>query len=191
MTMMYLTPWEIELWALIEKPQTVLELGAKQRMGRSYREFYEQHGCRYTSVDLNGTYGALALDLCQPLNLGQFDLVTNFGTSEHVPDQGACWRNVHDACKPGGYVISATPQPGHWPKHGRYYPTEAWYLRLAELNGYRVLRLDTVRDWRDRGIVRFVGQRPSEPGSFFVLPPDDLMFINETGTKVGAYAFSS
>jgi SAM-dependent methyltransferase len=72
-----------------------------------------------------------------------FDIVTNFGFSEHVTDQEAFWRNHHDLCRPGGIMSGVTPAPefGHWPHHGILQPTVEFYRTLAEANGYTQLRL--------------------------------------------------
>lgn len=119
---------------------SMCELGAKRNVRGTYKAFFEANGWRHVSIDLNGLHGSLNLDLQEPINLleigGPFDVVTNFGTTEHVDDQDACWRNVHWLVNVGGYLISSTPLD--WPKHGRWYPTGEWYVEFAALNGYEV-----------------------------------------------------
>lgn len=120
----------------INNVASMLELGNKRARGqRSYKHAFERLGIRHVSVDLNGLDGALKLDLCQPLNLGKFDTVTNFGTSEHVAEQESVWRNMVQAVKFGGVLVSHTPYSG-WPNHGMFYPTKAFYVELADLNGF-------------------------------------------------------
>lgn len=129
--------WERDLLkGTFEEGTTMLELGCKQM--DKYKRWFEARGVEHTSVDLNGQGGALKLDLQEPLDLGVFDVVTNFGTTEHVDEQWQCWKNVHEAVKLGGTLISTTPYPGDWKHHGRWYPTAAWYKEFAEKNGYNI-----------------------------------------------------
>src|SRR5882672_3336270 len=79
----------------------MLELGNKVNtsVSRSYKDFLtKEHGVVHTSVDWNGQDGALKLDLRDRLDLGEFDIVTNYGTTEHVSDkQGIVWDNIFRA----------------------------------------------------------------------------------------------
>ncbi len=81
---------------------TVVELGDqfhhtgyRRRPGWSKRpavEFYRELGCsHYESIDANNG-GTIYADLNKPLDPhpGEFDLVTDFGTSEHVWDIAQC-----------------------------------------------------------------------------------------------------
>ena len=124
---------------------TLLEFGNKKNRTGTYREYYESQGCaRYASIDWNGKDGALKLDVnysLSPSDTGQvpgYDVVTNYGFSEHVTNQEAFWRNNHDMCRVRGYMIGVTPAPefGHWPHHGILQPTQKFYAVLADANGY-------------------------------------------------------
>ena len=132
--------------------KTMLELGNKQTRGVSYKSVLTNLGIDHTSVDWNGLDGALSLDLREPLDLGQFDMVTNFGTTEHVSEQRPVWENVHNACKVGGISCGATPLPGDWPGHGMHYPTMEFYEEFARLNGYEITILEIWRDAPKRNI---------------------------------------
>jgi hypothetical protein len=143
-----------ELGALYEPlvGKTMLELGGKQDGGRVYKPYFESRGFTHTSVDWNGEFGALVMDLRKPLNLGTFDMVTNIGTSEHVSEdnwdgQVACWRNIVEAMHMGSVLICDTPEPGGWRGHGTWYPQPQFYLELASLNGMTVERTG-VCPWR-------------------------------------------
>jgi SAM-dependent methyltransferase len=120
---------------------TMLELGNKQTRGVSYKDYFESRGIAHTSIDWNGLQGALVMDLRTRLDLGQFDMVTNIGTTEHVSEQAPVWDNVHRALKVGGVLISTTPAEGNWWWHGEWYPRPAFYEQMAERNGYVVDRL--------------------------------------------------
>lgn len=132
--------------------RTMLELGGKQDNGRVYKPYFESKGFTHTSVDINGEFGALPLDLTKPLNLGTFDMVCNIGTTEHVSEdnwdgQVACWRNILEAMHVGSVLICDTPAPGGWKEHGTWYPNPSFYADLAKLNGLVVERLG-VFPWR-------------------------------------------
>jgi SAM-dependent methyltransferase len=128
----------------LDNVASMLELGNKRARGqRPYKIAFQRLGIRHVSVDLNGLDGALKLDLRRPLNLGMFDVVTNFGTSEHVSDQPAVWRNMVEAVKLDGVLVSHTPHAG-WENHGMFYPTIRFYLALAELNGFVFERGPTI-----------------------------------------------
>src|SRR3954453_1966060 len=55
------------------------------------RLFWQSLGLRYTAIDIDGSPNAIPLDLnfdSVPSNFsGHFDLVTNFGTTEHLANQ--------------------------------------------------------------------------------------------------------
>ena len=110
--------------------KTVLELGNKKSSHGVYKKDFKELGITHTSVDWNGKDGALNLDLRKPLNLGKFDMVTNFGTTEHVDEQYPVWKNIHDSLKVGGILVGETPYPGNLPGHGIWYPTLEFYMEF-------------------------------------------------------------
>lgn len=119
---------------------SMLELGNKRGTEHEpYKPYFEERGWRHVSVDLNGEDGALALDLRKPLKLGTFDVVTNFGTSEHVDDQEPVWRNIVEAADQA--IAAVTPHPGDWPGHGLFYPWPGFYAELANDNGFVVEKM--------------------------------------------------
>lgn len=153
---------------------TMLELGNKKNDRGVYKAAFQRDGIEHTSVDLNGNDGALLRDLQEPLGLGRFDMVTNFGTTEHVANQEPAWRNVVEAT--GKVFVSTTPAPGSWRRHGKWYPTEEFYRALARLNGFQLERLyiDGVSNSRLLVCVRMlrVAERP------FQMPPLELIYDN-------------
>jgi hypothetical protein len=133
-------PAELELYTPFIG-HSMLELGNKRNAPFTYKKYFESIGFRHVSIDTNGEDGALPLDLTAPLNIGTFDMVTNIGTSEHVSKQEPCWRNILEAMHVGSVLVCTTPQPGQWAWHGDYYPDDAFYRELAELNGLSLDRL--------------------------------------------------
>lgn len=106
------------------------------------------------TLDFNGKDHCTKHDLNLPVEekyFGTFDVVTNFGTSEHVvPSQMPCFKTMHDLCKPGGLILHAVPGEG-CNRHGHWrYPLQ--YLRvMAEDQGYYVISLDSLPVSHNRG----------------------------------------
>lgn len=94
----------------------------------------------YMCIDLNGENDAKKWDLSYPIRTTkEFDLVTDFGTSEHVKDLHQVFENINLLCKVGGIMVHENPATGSWPKHGYHYRDINFYVRLAELAGYKML----------------------------------------------------
>ena len=69
---------------------------------------------------------------------GQYDMVTNSGTGEHVFDTCQFFRNVHEVTKPGGLMMHAMPWSG-WHDHGFYSYHPGFYRDIARANGYTLV----------------------------------------------------
>lgn len=164
-----------EILRPLDGVMSMLELGNKRNAEGAYKQAFASIGIRHTSVDWNGLDGALKLDLRKPLGLGTFDMVTNFGTSEHVSEQEPCWRNIHGAVKVGGVLVGLTPLPGDWTWHGEWYPTEEWYAEFAARNGYDVERLYVHGVMPRRDIMYRLRKSSDRP---FVMPSASLMYRN-------------
>jgi hypothetical protein len=109
------------------------------------RDFWIWLGFEYASIDVDGTPGSILLDLNYdrvPPELEQkFDLVTNFGTTEHVANQLNAFKVIHDLTAIGGIMLHNVPTQGMF-NHGlvNYHPKFFWHL--ANSNGYKVLYMD-------------------------------------------------
>jgi SAM-dependent methyltransferase len=144
---------------------TVCELGDQwithTNPHRLARDLYVELGCsRYESIDGNGR-GTITWDLNRKLPaLGQFDLVTDFGTGEHVFNQAQVWRAVHELTKPGGYIVFDRPTKGY-PGHCFYLSDESLFHDIAAANSYEVLRLERRETPRGE-LIRGVWRRTSD-----------------------------
>jgi len=132
------------------KSVRVMELGNKKNGSGLYRNWYESKGAAYLSTDINGEDGAIPWDIREDMPdeiamASPFDIVTNFGFTEHVQDrQTDCWRNIHRMVNPNNGQLSVVlPAPGSWPTHGvpsgypgRWYPHPAFFIDFAKTNGY-------------------------------------------------------
>lgn len=179
---MGLTQHSIELmFPYLKTDISVLELGAQNlygdyKYGAYASEYYqERFNASYKCIDLNGENEALKIDLSQPVHLDQlFDVITDFGTSEHVGrtplDWKAiynCWKTKHILCVTGGYIISENPKTGNWPGHGFNYYTQEFYKELAEAMGYELKEIgehaamgNTTDGWNVYSVLRKVEDKP-------------------------------
>lgn len=72
-----------------------------------------------------------------------FDLVLNFGTTEHVLNQTNSFRVIHDASCAGGVIWHQVPAAGYL-NHGYFTYTGRFFFELAAANNY-----DIVDIWFD------------------------------------------
>lgn len=135
---------------LIKDVKSVCDLGAQNNYAQNrlpapyMSEWWKNNGINdYMSIDLNGENDSKQWDLSEPLKTNKkFDLVTDFGTSEHVKDLYQCMANVNKLTKVGGIMVHENPKTGNWPQHGFHYRTMDWYKQFAELNGYHIMKLE-------------------------------------------------
>lgn len=128
----------------------MLEFGNQLMRGEeplSAKEYFTLLGVIHVSVDINGKDGALPLDLREPIkDIGEpFDIVTNFGTTEHVVgDQYIPFKNMHSMAKQGGILASIVPAIGFLKSHGNYRYTIDFFETLAQKNNYKIVQLREV-----------------------------------------------
>ena len=126
-------------------PGSILELGNQFLYASTIsaaKPFFTGRGFDHVSIDLNGQDGALPIDLAKPFDLGRtFDYITDFGTSEHVPNLHRCLANLHHHAHIGTVFFHVNPLTGNWPGHGFWYRDEEFYSAFAKLTGYRLAEL--------------------------------------------------
>ena len=114
------------------------------------KPWFQSRGIVHTSIDKNGKGGAIQLDLCSdnlPVDLGLFDVVTNFGTIEHVKNIFNCCKHIHDFTSVGGLQIHVAPCPPQlcrdrfWINHGYWYIGPHFFAGLAEFLSYEIIEL--------------------------------------------------
>jgi hypothetical protein len=96
----------------------------------------------YTAIDVNDQFGSIMMDLNEPLDAAygyreQFDLVVNNGTGEHVFNQYALFRNMHNLCARDGMMLHIVPFLNYI-NHGFFNFNPLLYCDLALANGYEV-----------------------------------------------------
>lgn len=77
----------------------------------------------------------LNTDSIPPTRLNSFDLVLNFGTTEHVMNQFNAMKALHDSAKPGGLIYSYFIRGGHM-EHGLVHYSDRFVDLWLRANEY-------------------------------------------------------
>lgn len=108
------------------------------------RSFWTDLGFEYASIDIDGSPGSIPLDLnvdaIPRKHRGRYDLVTNFGTTEHVCNQLNAFKVIHDLTKLGGLMMHNLPAQGMM-NHGLVNYNPKFFWMLARSNGYTLTYL--------------------------------------------------
>ncbi len=98
-------------------------------------------GIDYDSIDVCPGLKTKILDLNfdrLPYRLrSRYDVVMNFGTTEHIFNQWNCFEVIHDAAKVGGVMYHQLPASGYL-DHGYFCYTPLFFNDLAAANDYKV-----------------------------------------------------
>lgn len=151
-------------------------------------KFYQSLGCgKYISIDGNGR-GSVTADLNKPLDpaLGRFDIVTDFGTGEHVFHQMQVWKSLHHLAKENGHIVFDRPCDGY---EGHCFYLIQWNLitALAHANAYVVVKLEERKTTRGKLLRGVLKKRVDRA---FILPQQGRYFkdliIDHQSTRRGA-----
>ncbi len=155
------------------------------------------------SIDLNGEDGALKINLDKPVPramMNTFDVVTNYGTIEHVNNQFQVFKNMHDMARNMGIMIHTLPPPGNWPNHGRYYYPREFVTQLAMSCKYEIIKLtvqNCFSDFRygsDKNLIMVAFQKTQETfvekNAFDRLPLIDTDDLTYTGNYTKRPSFA-
>jgi SAM-dependent methyltransferase len=109
----------------------------------------------------------------------RFDLVLNFGTTEHVMNQYNSLRTIHDFTKPGGLIYTLFLMNGfHW--HGIIRYTPRFIDMWVRDNGYEVLydftHDQTYSEWR-------ISVGPDEPEDRYYRDMSRWMILKKTSSN--------
>lgn len=109
------------------------------------REYYALFGpTEYKSADLDDDRADYRLDLNNPTDtLPKFDVVTDFGTAEHVYDIAQVFTTMHNLLVPGGLALHCVPAFA-FPNHGFYTPNPNLMIEFARANGYELVDFSYV-----------------------------------------------
>jgi hypothetical protein len=149
------------------------------------RELWEMCGIEYTAIDAAAELPALNLDLnfdsVPSAHRGRYQLVTNFGTSEHVGNQLNAMKIMHDLCARGGVMFHDLPFSGYQ-NHGfvRYNPRFFWCL--CRSNNYACIDLQMDFSGDVEGLHPEISQTMESYGH-------SIAEAGEFSTKAGAIRF--
>jgi hypothetical protein len=108
-------------------------------------ELWRWLGFDYAAIDIDGSPASIPLDLnydsAPDYTLGRYQLVTNFGTTEHIANQLNAFRVIHDLAACGGVMIHHLPMQGML-NHGLVNYNPKFFWMLARSNGYRVVYMN-------------------------------------------------
>ncbi len=108
-----------------------------------FKNYCDLLGVQHTSIDIHGGNGVLPLDFSKEvpdIMKGRYDILTNFGFAEHIPDQYAAWKNIHDLIKVGGLIINELPGQPKFPYHEKFpYFTTDFFEKLSKEAEYDIL----------------------------------------------------
>src|SRR5580700_3996257 len=116
------------------------------------REFWTWLGLSYASIDIDGSPGSIPLDLnydeVPTAFIGKYDVVTNFGTTEHVANQLQSFKIAHDLATPGGLMLHVLPTSGGL-NHGLVSYNPKFFWMLGRSNGYKIAFMTMGQSDRD------------------------------------------
>jgi SAM-dependent methyltransferase len=99
-------------------------------------------GFNYTALDIFHGTNTVLFDLNVhapgPKLAGHFDLVTNFGTTEHVFNQLRAFQTIHDLTKKGGIIYHDLPLAGYI-DHALFRYDPLFFRTMLPANDYELL----------------------------------------------------
>src|SRR5215471_1058804 len=132
----------------VEDPALVNTSNTSQKPARL---LYEALGIKYGCVDVDGRVGSVVMDLnfdsVPDADKGQYGLVTNHGTSEHILNQYNVFKTMHEFARVGGVFIHAVPFTVHL-EHGFFNYQPNFFDALARYNSYETLGIWVGPDWQ-------------------------------------------
>ncbi len=156
---------------------SVIELGS-QNFYQNYKniiygcyanEYYKIKKCTlYNCIDINGENNACKYDLSKIIEItNTYDLVTDFGTSEHVSSTNTydleslynCNLNKYNLCNINGLIIGSNPKTNHWKNHGHFYFTQDFYKNLAIKTNMEIILLEespAMQNYIDGMEIRYI-----------------------------------
>ena len=107
----------------------------------SAKYLYNSFGLNnYECIDINGQHGAIKFDLNHPFNdetkFEKFDLVTDFGSCEHVYNIGETYKTIHKLTKTNGLIVIIQSL---FQGNGYFTLEDTFFEGLAAANDYKIL----------------------------------------------------
>lgn len=146
----------------------MVELGNQhlKGIGGSAKQYFLDRGMDHISIDINGEDGALKINLQKEIKdqsfIEAFDVITNFGTTEHVKQQYICWLNIHNLVKQNGLFIHLLPRTKHWSGHGFHKYNLDFFTKLSNSCNYELLENFIRKDQKNRDLIGCVIRKRKE-----------------------------
>ncbi|MBN9520382.1 hypothetical protein J0H58_17945 [bacterium] len=159
------------------------------RNGAFVGELFEAAGMEYLSFDIAKGYKTEVLDFNQQSlpdrHRGAWDLILNFGTTEHVLHQYNSFKIIHEAARVGGTMWHQLPSLG-FVDHCYFTYKPRFFFELAGYNEYELVDfwygaggqsrlMDVVKDYASYFPV--LGRYADDPGSS-PQPVENLVLTN-------------
>jgi hypothetical protein len=115
------------------------------------RDYFKDTGLigRYESLDYMDREGvSIILDLNHDINEQenydgfQYDVITDFGTLEHVFDYYQGLKNAYNLCKVGGVMIFSTPKVDSWPGHCFHTFESKFFTEFCTMTGMELIFIE-------------------------------------------------
>ena len=94
----------------------------------------------YSSFDINGEIGAIPIDLNLELKdnslFNKFDIVTDFGTCEHIFNVSECYKTIHKITKVNGLIII---NQSVFKGNGYFQFDRSFMEGIAAANNYKII----------------------------------------------------
>ena len=109
------------------------------------KHLYQKFGVReYYALDIFDKRANIKEDLNLPIeSIHKFDIVTNFGTMEHVFNVSICLENIHNLTRDGGIMLHCVPTSLGY-DHGYYNFHQSLFKDIALANNYEVIDIRYV-----------------------------------------------
>ncbi len=109
-------------------------------------------GYEYSAIDIFDADGTILFDLNRQEPTAEmrsrYDLVTNFGTTEHIINQYLAFKTMHEMAKVGGIIYNELPLAG-FHMHGYFSYNPLLFIQLAEANRYEIVMQAYGKNDRD------------------------------------------
>lgn len=128
------------------------------------RALYRELGVtEYFSLDLDDERADFRLDLNSATALPRkFDIITNFGTAEHVFNIANVISFIHNHLEVGGLALHVMPTRGGY-NHGFYNFQSTWYRDLAVANRYEIVDFVFMPDFVTQHLDMDAAARAGRP----------------------------
>jgi len=137
----------------------------------------------YKCIDIDGAHDSLKFDLNYNIRnkygfCNQYDIVTNFGTTEHILNQFTCFKNIHNLCKVNGYIIIGLPIEGST-DHSFFNYHSTFFEHLAQSNNYEIhyVKYNTISYYKKNDSRNITVIYKKINNNEFILPIQNKMNI--------------